>query len=99
MEREEQVGFIFCPHCRTQTRIMPIKHKNGPTGSEVLFLGIFAFLLSNRTRTGFLCEHCRTTFDLSDPKISQGKLSWIFFVLFIVLAAAVLVIWLVFRNP
>lgn len=98
MKSEEHVQFIFCPHCRTQTRSMPIKHKSGPTGIEVLALGLFAFLFSNRTRTGFLCEHCETVFDVSDPSITRGKFSGILLLLFIVLATAVAVTFVVFLE-
>ena len=77
---------------------MPIKQKNGPTGTEVLAFGLFAFLFSNRTRTGFLCEHCKTVFDDSSTGITRGKFSAVFLVLAIVLVATVVIVFLAFQD-
>jgi hypothetical protein len=77
---------------------MPIKQKNGPTVTEVLVFGLFAFLLSNRTRAEFLCEHCKTVFDNSSTRFSRVKFSAVFLVLAIVLAATVIVALLAFQH-
>ena len=98
MKNTDHVAFIFCPHCHTHTRAMPINQKNGPTGTEVLVFGLFAFLFSNRTRTGFLCEHCKTVFDDSSTGITRVKFSAVFLVLAIVLAATVIVVFLAFHG-
>jgi hypothetical protein len=98
MKSEEQPGLMFCPHCRKQTRAVPVKHKAGPAGVEVLILGVFAFLQSGRSQSGFVCEHCNTVFGLTSPSTGHGRLSGVFLLLFILVATALVVAFIVYRS-
>lgn len=90
--KEGPVRFLICPHCGEPTPRVPVRKKEGPSASDVLFLGLFAYLLPRSPKEVCLCQNCRTIFDPGEKRIPRSHYRWIFLGLFLLTVLVVLIL-------
>lgn len=85
--------FVMCPHCGNPTRRILVKRKDGPSATDVLLFGPFAFLFANRSKPSLLCERCRTIFEVRGRAIPRNHYLWIFLILLVIVVAGLFIAW------